>query len=117
VKYRISFIYKYSDKQNTLGTEKSMSNDIGLEFRFNVVNKGNLTSKINFIKIDYNENTSTSVAYEMLEGLYPGNNGTWSVLYQRNLSDYLQLSLNYTGRISEDMPAIHTGSVQLRAFF
>ncbi len=117
VKYRISFIYKYSDKQNTLGTEKSMSNDIGLEFRFNVVNKGNLTSKVNFIKIDYNENTSTSVAYEMLEGLYPGNNATWSVLYQRNLSDYLQLTLNYTGRISEDIPAIHTGSVQLRAFF
>ena len=117
VKYRISFIYKHSQKQNTLGFEKSMTNDIGLEFRFNVVNKGNLTSKINYIKIDYNDNTSTPVAYEMLEGLYPGNNGTWSVLYQRNLSDYLQLTLNYTGRVSEDMPVIHTGTVQLRAFF
>ena len=117
VKYRISFNYKYSEKQNKLGFEKSSSNDFGVEFRFNVVNKGNLTSKINFIQIKYNDNTSTPIAYEMLEGLYPGNNGTWSVLYQRNLSNYLQLTLNYTGRVSEDVPIIHTGSVQLRAFF
>jgi len=117
VKFRVSVLYNYSDKQNTIGPEKSQTNDFGLEFRFNAVNKGNLTVKMNLIKIDYNQTNSTPIAYEMLQGLFPGDNATWTVMYQRNLNSYLQLNLNYSGRYSEDIPVVHTGNVQLRAFF
>ena len=117
VKFRVSALYNYSDKQNTIGPEKSKTNDFGLEFRFNAVNKGNLSVKINLIKIDYNQTNSTPIAYEMLQGLFPGDNATWTVMYQRNLNSYLQLNLNYSGRYSEDIPVVHTGNVQLRAFF
>ena len=117
VKFRVSVLYNYSEKVNTIGIEKSKTNDFGLELRFNEVSKGNLTAKINYIKIDYNQNNSTPIAYEMLQGLFPGNNATWTVLYQRNLNSYLQLNLNYSGRYSEDIAVVHTGNVQLRAFF
>jgi hypothetical protein len=53
----------------------------------------------------------------MLEGLNPGSNITWEANYQRNISKHMQLSVNYNGRQSESSPIIHTGGVQVRAFF
>ncbi len=114
---RISAIYKYSLKDNVMATEKTEENNFGLEFKYNILTKGNLSIKLNLIKLSYNSDANTSIAYVMLEGLQPGNNGTWSVLYQRSISKSLQLNLTYNGRISEDTDAIHTGGVQLRAFF
>jgi hypothetical protein len=57
------------------------------------------------------------VAYQMLEGLQPGKNLTWRLLIQKNLTQFLDINLNYQGRKSETSKAIHTGSVQLRAYF
>ena len=39
------------------------------------------------------------------------------VLLQRNITKYLDININYQGRKSETSPTIHTGSVQLRAYF
>ncbi len=117
ISMRFSLTYKYYEKQNTAGNEQTFGNDFGVEIRYSVLKKGNLSVKINYINIKYNEETNTSIAYEMLEGFMPGNNGTWSVLYQRNLSKTLQMNLNYNGRISEDSKIIHLAGVQLRAYF
>ncbi len=119
---RLSLIYKYQNKQNKSGNEKSQSNNIGSEVKFNSVKKGSFTVSINYININYKTsedaiNTNTPIAYEMLEGLMPGNNASWAVQFQRNLTNVLQMNLNYTGRISEGTKAIHTGGVQLRAVF
>jgi hypothetical protein len=53
----------------------------------------------------------------MLQGLQPNKNFTWTLLAQRKLTNYLDLNLSYFGRKSESADAIHTGSVQLRAYF
>jgi hypothetical protein len=53
----------------------------------------------------------------MLEGLQPGKNQTWGLLLQKNLTQYLDINVNYQGRNSETRKAIHTGNIQLRAFF
>ena len=53
----------------------------------------------------------------MLEGLQPGKNQTWRLLIQKNLTKNLDINLNYQGRKSETSQTIHTGSVQLRAYF
>ena len=53
----------------------------------------------------------------MLESLRPGTNFTWNLGYQRNLSENLQISIQYNGRKSEDNDAIHAGGVEVRAFF
>ncbi len=117
VKYRASVIFKNLYQENTTGYEKANNYDLGIEFRYNEINKGNVEFKFNFINIKYNANTNTSISYQMLQGLYPGNNLTWSISYQRNLTNFLQLNLNYSGRASKDIPVVHTGMVQIRAFF
>jgi hypothetical protein len=53
----------------------------------------------------------------MLEGLQPGRNQTWRLLIQKNLTQYLDVNVNYQGRKSETSDTIHTGSIQLRAYF
>lgn len=62
-------------------------------------------------------NQLSPVAYQMLEGLQPGENLTWRLLAQKNLTQFLDVNVSYQGRKSETSNAIHTGSVQLRAYF
>jgi len=68
-------------------------------------------------KNNFEGNTNSPVAYEMLEGFLPGKNYTWSLLLQQKLNSFLHLNLNYLGRKSETSTTIHTGSVQLKALF
>ena len=60
-------------------------------------------------------NALSPVAFQMLEGLQPGKNSTWRLLLQKNLTQYLDININYQGRKSDTSNAIHTGNVQLRA--
>ena len=53
----------------------------------------------------------------MMEGLQPGSNFTWSIVAQKRLTKYLDLNLNYFGRKSDLARAVHTGTVQLKAYF
>jgi hypothetical protein len=53
----------------------------------------------------------------MLDGLKKGKNYTWTASWQQPLSKNLQLSLSYNGRKSENNKIIHSGGVQVRAFF
>lgn len=117
--YRISLIYKYSEKNNSLdlGGQKTIINNYGAELRYNVLQKGSLNMKANYIRISYNDITNSSIAYEMLEGLKTGENITWNISWQQNLSGNLTMNLTYDGRKSENNKAIHTGGVQVRAFF
>ena len=62
-------------------------------------------------------NEVSPVAFQILEGLQPGKNTTWRLLIQKNLTQYLDINLNYQGRKSETSQTIHTGNVQLRAYF
>ena len=57
------------------------------------------------------------VGFEMLEALRPGLNYTWTFGYQKTVSKNLQLSIQYLGRKSENTRIIHTGGMELRAFF
>jgi len=119
VSFRIALNYTYTDKKNKQGVigEKAFLNDAGVDIKYNVLSKGSLLMKVSYVRIKYNSDESTPVAYEMLEGLKSGNNATWTLSYQRNLSGNLQLTLNYEGRKSQDVKTIHVGSVQLRAYF
>jgi len=114
---KIEINYRYSGKENKQATEKSLSHSVGAEINYTFTQKGNIMVQGKYISNDYNANSNTSLAYEMLDGLKPGNNATWNVAIQRKLAGYLELNLMYTGRISEKIDAIHTGSIQLRAFF
>jgi hypothetical protein len=117
--FRITFSGKYTEKDNDpeLGAEKAILRDVGTEVRYNIVGKGSLLVNFNYINIYYDGLTNTSLAFEMLDALQVGQNLTWSMAYQRNLSKNMQLTLNYTGRTSQTTRTIHNGGVSVRAFF
>jgi hypothetical protein len=117
--FRVTLIYEYKFKRNYVGEigEQAIQNKFGTEFRLSSVKRGVISAKINFIQLKYNADENTSISYEMLEGLRKGTNMTWSATAERNISGNVQLSLNYEGRKSQDVNTIHTGNVQVRAFF
>lgn len=117
--FRISVSYKYTIKKNSadLGAEQSILNNYGADIKYNVLQKGSLNAKVNYIQIKYNGAANTSLAFEMLDALQVGKNITWGLTYQRNLSNNMQLSLTYDGRQSGIGKIIHTGGAQVRAYF
>jgi hypothetical protein len=118
VKFRTSLMFAYKEKFNSAdyGGEVALTRDLGLELKYSVLTKGNLMLQVNYIEHRFS-NITSPLAFEMLEGLQPGENITWNLMYQRNLSQNMQLSINYTGRTAESTPTVHTGGVQVRAFF
>lgn len=117
--FRFSLSFKYTEKQNSpdYGLQQALLNNYGAEIRYNALQKGSLNVKINFIQIKYNDTENSSLAFEMLEGLKIGQNATWSVLYQRNLSNNMQIGITYDGRVSGNNKPVHTGGMQVRAYF
>ncbi len=117
--FRISLNGDYTQKKN-LNVEldqKATILGLGIESRYNIVSKGSMFANIKFSNIDYTGPLNTSSQIEMLETLQPGLNLTWSITWQWNITNYLQLSANYNGRKSETADAIHVGGIDVRAFF
>jgi hypothetical protein len=117
--FRIALNGRYSEKRNSIeyGNEKAFINDIGIELRRSKRDKGLLNGELHFVNINYNGESSSTIGFEMLEGLQIGKNITWKLSFQKNMSNNIQISINYNGRKSEENRAIHTGSMQMRAFF
>lgn len=115
---QFDIFYQYTSKENTIGSLESLKqNNYGLSFTYNKAAKIALTGEFNFFQNDYEGNPNTPVAYQMLEGLQPGKNFTWSLLAQKKLTKFLDLNLNYFGRKTETSKVIHTGTIQLKAYF
>jgi hypothetical protein len=124
VSFRATLSYEYSDKKNTLVPEdstriESKGQKLGIEVKYNKAQQGSLSAKFNYILFTYNGVPNSSLSYEMLEGLQPGNNYTWNLTYQRTLSNNIQLNLSYDGRKSDSGNGriVHIGNVQVRAYF
>ncbi len=116
--YRIGTRYALTDKRNTgAGNEHATLHRLSTEFRHSAPMKGSILATIEFIKINYNSTPQNSIAFEMLEGLQIGENFTWTLAYQRTLANNMQVNVQYNGRKSPDTPAVHVGTVQVRAFF
>ena len=111
--------YKYTEKDNQeeFGGEHALLQDLGLEMRYNTAGKGSIVTSANLVDIGFDGGVNTSLGNELLGGLKPGTNATWSVSIQRNLSNNLQVDLTYNGRRSEGVPVVHVGGAQVRAFF
>ncbi len=115
--FRLSLSYKYSSKDNTVSFQLAEMHNVGASLKYNILNKGSLNVTANFIDVTYNDVQNTSLAFEMLEALQIGENITWTVRYQRNISKNMQLSLNYEGRQSSGANVVHIGGAQVRAYF
>ena len=115
---QFDIFYQFTSKVNTIGSLEALAqNNYGLSFTYNNAEKIALTGEFNFFQNDFEGNANTPVAYQMLEGLQPNKNFTWSLLAQKKLTKFLDLNLNYFGRKTETSKTIHTGTVQLKAYF
>jgi hypothetical protein len=117
--FRLSLDGRYSEKNNAveLGGERSIVNELGSTFKYNQVEKGSLQGSFSALNIVYNGTQNSALGFEMLEALKPGINYTWNLGYQRSVSQNLQLSFQYNGRRSPGNKTIHSGGMEVRAFF
>ena len=79
--------------------------------------KRNLSMELSFINIDFSGQTNSYLGYVLLDALQPGQNLKFHLNLNQTLKNGLQLSMNYFGRKSENQPVIHSGSMNLTAFF
>jgi hypothetical protein len=110
--------YELQNKENQIGNAETLQQSrFGTSFSY--AGKKNFTTngEVSFYQNKFVGNEFSSVGFQMLEGLQTGQNLTWRLLLQKNLTNFLDINFNYQGRKSETSHAIHTGSVQLRAYF
>jgi hypothetical protein len=114
----LDVFYEYRNKENQIGDLETLSQQrIGTSFSYASEKQFTTSGEFSLYKNDFTGNQLSPAAYQMLEGLQPGQNLTWRLLLQKNLTQFLDININYQGRKSETSKAVHTGSVQLRAYF
>jgi hypothetical protein len=117
--FRIALEGGYREKRNnpTISNLNAFITELGLDMKYNQLKKGSFNAQVKYFSMVYNGEGNSPIAYEMLESLQVGDNMTWTIGYQRTFANNLQWTINYSGRKSDDINAIHTGGMQLRAFF
>ncbi|HWR94958.1 MAG TPA: hypothetical protein VN192_07135 [Flavobacterium sp.] len=114
----LDIFYEFQNKENKIGSFETLKQSrFGGSFSYAGEKRLTMNGEISFYENDYTGGAFSPVAYQMLGGLEPGKNTTWKVLVQKNLTQFLDINVNYQGRKNETSDTIHTGSVQLRAFF
>ncbi len=116
--HKFTTFYHLKNKENTIENfETLVQQTFGVEYLYIDKKQNQISGNINVFLNDFTGSSNSPVAYQMLEGLQPGTNYTWNLLFNKKLNSFLNLNLSYFGRKSENSKAIHTGSVQLRAVF
>tara|TARA_R110002072_G_scaffold7503_2_gene40779 strand:- start:564224 stop:567649 length:3426 start_codon:yes stop_codon:yes gene_type:complete len=115
---RFDVFYQFMDEKNILGEmEQLRQQKLGTSFSYTDAQKISINGEFNYINNAFEGSAFSPVAYQMLEGLQPGTNFTWTLLFQKRITQYLDANLSYFGRSSENAKTVHTGSLQLRAYF
>ncbi len=115
---KFDVFYQYANKYNTIGNLETLNQQkYGMSFSFSKNQKSAINGEFNYFSNKFEGNQNSPVAYQMMEGLQPGKNFTWTLLAQKKLTKFLDLNLNYFGRKTETSKTIHTGTIQLKAYF
>jgi hypothetical protein len=116
---RLTFAGVYGSQRNAgiYGGEKNTNMTFSTETRYNVLKKGVLMGKVSYINNKFVGESNSTIGYEMLSGLQTGNNYTWGLGLQRAIGNGVQLNISYEGRKSSTVSVVHTGNMQVRAYF
>jgi hypothetical protein len=117
--FRLSGGYKFEQKKNLpeYGGEKSVSNSVNLESKYNILQSSAITGKFTLNSIDYAFPANTTVSYIMLDGLLPGKNYLWSLGLNKRLANNLEINLQYDGRKAGTSRTVHLGRAAITALF
>ena len=114
----LDFFYEFQNKENQIGNLETLrQNRLGTSFSYAGEKKVTVNGEFSFYENKFDGNEFSSVGFQMLEGLQAGQNLVWKLLLQKNITQFLDINLNYQGRKSETGATVHTGNVQLRAYF
>ena len=114
----LDFFYEFQNKENQIGNLETLTqNRLGTSFSYAGDKKITVNGEFSFYENKFIGDEFSSVGYQMLEGLQAGQNLVWKLLLQKNITQFLDVNLNYQGRKSETGNTIHTGNIQLRAYF
>lgn len=110
--------YHYTTQENILGNlERLEQQRFGVSFATAKKETVSINGIFTYYLNDFSGNSFSPVGYQMLGGLENGKNMTWTLFAQKRINKFLDLNLNYSGRKSESSKTIHTGTIQLKAFF
>jgi hypothetical protein len=117
--FRVVTSYKFDNKKNLplYGGEKSISNSLNIETKYNILQSSSIAGKFTFNNIQYKFPTNSTVSYIMLDGLLPGSNYLWSFSFSKRLLNGLELSFQYDGRKPSSARTIHVGRASMTALF
>lgn len=120
-KARLSFGYSYKRKNNqtTLVEMQAKVNAHSLisSAKVNLKDRNNLLVRLELASIEQTGSAGFSGDYELREGLQPGFNAIWQGFLTVYVMGNVELGLTYDGRASRGNSTVHTGRVQVRAFF
>lgn len=126
---RIGTKYEFSYKENptdTVGKQIARVHKLTAEARYNRLGKSTIEASLSYASIQYRDGDfkNEQLEYAMLEGLRNGSNLVWSVGFEQNLTENIQLSITYDGRMTgftagqkATMTPVHTGRAEIRALF
>ncbi len=116
--FRVSLIYTYDKKKNTMGGfENAVNNQLATEVKYNVLSDGTINARFSLNNIKFNGDPNSTVGYILLNGLLPGKNYLWNLELTKRLAGNIELNLEYDGRKPASNPVVHTGRVAIRAIF
>jgi hypothetical protein len=117
-KHWIKSSYEYTEKNNKISDLEHLTQQkLQFNYQFTSEKDTRFSVDFNLLKNTFEGNANSAVGYQMLEGLQPGNNMTWMLLWNKKLNSFLYFNLNYNGRAHANSRTIHNGNVQLRAQF
>lgn len=118
-KFRFTGSYKYDERVNepVYGGERSISNAINIESKYNILQNSSLTGKFTLNDISYDYPANSTVSYIMLDGLLPGKNYIWGVIFTKRLMNNLELNFQYDGRKAGVSRTVHLGRAGITALF
>ena len=91
---RFDVFYELRNQENVIGAGETLDQQrIGASFLLSNGQKTTITGEFNFFSNDFSGNAFSPVGYQMLEGLQPGNNTTWSLIALRQLTKFLDLKI------------------------
>ena len=96
---------------------RSSLNEVLVEMKMGMPSKYMINMNVKYSSVVYNGDELTPVGYEMLQGLRPGDNISWSMSWQQKLINGLQVNLFYEGRKPNGIKVIHSGRASVSALF
>jgi hypothetical protein len=126
----LTYIYKtklratvglaYSKKQNTIDSaETALKNALNLNFAYNALNAGTISTKFEYNTINFNANyanaANTPVGFVLLDGLQAGKNYLWNLQFTKRLAGNIEVTAQYEGRKPGTAKTIHLGRISVRA--